>query len=107
MAIGDAVADHSFLHGRSELRREIANLIRVRQQHEIRFRAFDHLPQRERVGVRRVLREQVVLDEENFVELVAGKLVGERRNALADDDARKRSLSSARRFAARRPASQS
>ena len=90
MAVGDAVADHSFLHGRGKLRREITHLIRVRQQHEIRFRAFDHLPQRERVCVRRVLREQIVFDQKNFVELVAGKLVAERGNALADDDAGER-----------------
>ena len=92
MAVGDTVADHSLLHGSSEFRREIAHLIGVRQQHEIRLRAFDHLPQRDGIAVRRVLREQVVFDEKHFVELVAGKLVGERGDTLADDDARERAF---------------
>jgi hypothetical protein len=42
--------------------------------------------QRKTVG--RVFIEKVVFDEEDFVELVRGELVGERGDSFADDDAR-------------------
>ena len=45
---------------------------------------------RESVG--RVFFEQVVLDEKNFVELIGGEFVGERRDAFADDDGRERAF---------------
>ena len=69
VAVADAIADHSLAHRRGELGREIANLVGVRQQDQIGLRAFDHLAQRERVSVGRVFFEQVVLDEQHFVEL--------------------------------------
>ena len=63
VAVRDAVADHSFLHRRRQLRREIAHLIGVRQQNEIRLRVFDRLAQRAAITVGRVFRKQVMLDK--------------------------------------------
>ena len=80
-------------HRRGQLRREIAHLIGVRQQHEIRLRAFDHLAQRDAIAVRRVFLEQIVLDQQDFVELLAGQFVGKRRDAFADHHGRKSCLS--------------
>ena len=62
MPVGDAVTDHALAERRGQLRREIAHLIRVRQQDQIRLRLRDNLPERERVSVRRVRSEQIVLD---------------------------------------------
>ena len=52
-----------------ELGSEIAHLVGVREEDEVGLRGFDNLTQRERESVRRVFFEQVVFDEQNFVEL--------------------------------------
>ena len=81
-----------FPQRRGQLRREIAHLVCVRQKTRSGFADSIDLPSAMREAVGRVLREQIVLDEEHFVELIAGEFVGERRDAFADDDGRKRSF---------------
>ena len=46
VAVRDAVADHAFIKRRGELGREIADLIGVREQHQVGLGGFDHLAER-------------------------------------------------------------
>src|SRR6266852_5538255 len=46
-AIADAIANHAFAEHGSELRREVAHLVRVWKQNQIRLGAFDDLFQRD------------------------------------------------------------
>ena len=76
VAIADAIANHSFLHGSRELGSEVAHLVGVRQENEVGLGGFDRLAQGERETVRRVLFEQIVFGEQHFVELEAGEIIG-------------------------------
>ncbi len=107
VAVADAIADHALAERRGQLRREIAHLIGVRQQDQIGLGLRDGLLQRVRVSVRRVGGEQIVLDEQNFVELGGGEFIGQRGHAFADDDGQRGGSSFPRQFAAPRPASRS
>ncbi len=69
----------------ASLRREIADLIGVREKHQVGLGLRDGLRERDGEAVGRVLFEQVVLDEEDFGELVGGEFVGEGAHALADN----------------------
>ena len=69
MAIADRVADHAFAERCGQLRREVAHLVSVRQQDQIGLRLRDGLLQRDCVPVRSVRGEQIVLDQQNFIEL--------------------------------------
>jgi hypothetical protein len=64
----------------------------VREQDEIGLDALDYLTQSDRESVRCVFFEQVVFDEENFIELRARELVGKRRNSFTDYQAREAAL---------------
>ncbi len=85
VAVADAVANHAFAERRGQLGREIAHLISVRQQHQIGLGLRDHLLESDGVAIGRVRREQIVLNEQHFIELAGRKLAGQRRNAFADD----------------------
>ena len=102
MAVADAVADHAFAERGRELRREIADLVGVRQQHQIGLGAVDYLAKGEGETVGGVALEQVVLGEQDFVEFVGGEIFGERAHSFADDGGGEAALRFARRFAARR-----
>ena len=82
MPVADAIANHSLAQRGRELRREVAHLVCVWEEDQIRLRRFDHLTQCNRKPIRRVFFKQVVFDQQNFVELKAGQLVRKRRNAL-------------------------
>ncbi len=86
VAVADAIANHSFLHGSREFGSEVAHLVGVRQENEFGLGGFDYLAQGERETVRRVLFEQIVFGEQHFVELEAGEIIGEWRDAFADYD---------------------
>jgi hypothetical protein len=84
--VGDAVADHSLPQHRGEFRREVADLIGVREENEIRLRGLDDLLERDAVAVGRVVFEQVVLDEQNFSNVFGGEFVSEGRDTFANDE---------------------
>src|SRR6266481_1087838 len=72
IAVADAIANHALAeHGR-ELWREVAYLIRMRKQNQIRVGAFDHLLQRRAKTIWRVGFEQVVLYTQNFRDIFRG-----------------------------------
>ena len=69
IAIADAIADHALAERSGQLGREIAHLVSVREEDQIGLGLRDGLLQRERKSVWRIAVEQVVLDEQNFLEL--------------------------------------
>src|SRR5882762_2568273 len=82
VAVADAVADHAFAeHGR-EFRREVAHLVRVRKQNQIRLRRFDDLLQCHAISIRRIRFEQIVFDAQNFRDVFSRQLVRERCHTL-------------------------
>src|SRR5882762_5969262 len=82
VAVADAVADHAFgEHGR-KFRCEVAHLVRVRKQNQIRLRRFDDLLQCHAISIRRIRFEQIMLDAQNFRDVFSRQLVRERRHTL-------------------------
>ena len=69
VAVADAIADHALAERRGQLRREIAHLVGVRQQHQVGLGLRDRLAERDGEAVGRVVFEQVVLDQQHFGEL--------------------------------------
>ena len=64
----------------------------MREQNQIGLHRFDDLLEGQRKTVGSVFVEQVVFDEQDFVELVGGELVGERGDSFADDDTGERAF---------------
>ena len=54
------------------------------KQDQIGLGRFDYLFKADRKAVRSVLVEQIVFDEEHFVELKAGEFIGKRGHAFAN-----------------------
>jgi hypothetical protein len=54
VAITDTIANHAFAERRGKFRREIAHLVGVREEYEIRRCGLDHLLERDGVTVGRV-----------------------------------------------------
>ncbi len=72
MAVTDAVADHALAeHGR-EFWREVAHLVGVRKQNQIRAGGFDYLFQRHAISIRRIRFEQIMFDAQNFGDVFRG-----------------------------------
>src|SRR5580704_5600291 len=91
MAIVDAVADHSFAKRSSELWRKVTNFIRVWEQNQVGADLRDYLRERERKAIRRICRQQWVLDEQHFRDVLASQLICERGHSVADYRCGKRS----------------
>ncbi len=56
----------------------------MRQQNEIGLRVFDRLAQRDAITVRRVFRQQIVLDQHHFIDLITGKFLRKCCDAFAN-----------------------
>ncbi len=108
VAIGDAIADHSLSAATppaSARNRGPGTCAGARTRSGFAASTTWRSASEKPSGV--YCREQVMLDEEHFVELVAGKFVGERGHAFADQRRRKAILWPAARSAAPLRASQS
>ena len=84
VAVADAIPDHAFADHRSEFRREVAHLVRMRKQNQFRLGACDHLFQRDAKTICRVRFEQVVLNFQNFGDIFRGEFVRKCRHTLTN-----------------------
>ncbi len=70
------VAHGYFAEGSSQLGEKIAHLVGVREQHQPRLHPLDQLPQRPRIPIRRVLREQFVLHRVDPLQVLLRQFAG-------------------------------
>src|SRR5262249_15350171 len=90
----DAVANHALAEHSGKFRREIAHLVGVREEHEVRLGGFDDLLERGAKTVGSVGVEYVVLDEEHFSDVLGGDFHGKRGYTFANDRGANRARSS-------------
>src|SRR2546429_1407332 len=84
VAVTNAVADHALAEHGCELRREVAHLVGVGEQNQIRLGTFHYLFQRDAIAVRRVRFEQVMFDGQDFGDIFRRQLVRECDNTFSD-----------------------
>ncbi len=104
-AKADRVADQHLIEPRGQLRREIAHLVGVREEHNRRIDFADQLLERGRVAVGRVGCQQRMFDSVDPVQLLASQFTGERGNSLPRHRCRNDLSSIARQAVGRLPES--
>src|SRR5262249_4655381 len=84
-AAADAVANHALAEHGGEFRCKVADLISVREEHEVRLDGFDDLFKSNAKAIGSISVQQVMLDQQNFGDIFSGDFRSEPGDTFADD----------------------